>query len=287
MPAVASVRGVAVVTGASSGFGMYGSVELAKAGFRVYATMRSPDKRTRLDQEAAASGVAENLAVLPLDVDRDDSVAAAVGEVLSEAGRVDVLVANAGYGIGGLVEQLSMDEIRQQFETNFFGAVRVVKAVLPGMRERGSGRIILMSSLGVFNAVPGVSAYNATKAAMEAFGEALRYEVAPFGIFVSLIEPGTYRTDIFYDNRRMAAATDDPSAPLYEEGRRLEEFAMKQVARSKQDPRKVGVMIRKVATAPRPRLRYLAGIDTRPIKVLRAITPTRAVERVVARIMKP
>jgi NAD(P)-dependent dehydrogenase (short-subunit alcohol dehydrogenase family) len=278
---------VALVTGASSGFGMYGSIELARAGFRVFATMRNPGKRNRLDGEAFAARVSDRITVLPLDVDRDDSVAEALGAALEQAGRIDVLVANAGYGIGGLVEQLTMDEIRQQFETNFFGAIRVVKAVLPGMRERRSGRIILMSSIGVFNAVPGVSAYNATKSAMEAFGEALRYEVAPFGVFVSMIEPGTYRTDIFYDNRRMAAATGDPSGPLYEEGRRLEEFAMKQVARMKQDPRKVGVKIRQVATAKRPRLRYLVGIDTLPIKVIRAIIPTRAVERVVARIMRP
>jgi NAD(P)-dependent dehydrogenase (short-subunit alcohol dehydrogenase family) len=135
---------------------MYGSVELARAGFRVYATMRSPGKRGPLDEEAARFVVTRNIDVIPLDVDRDDSVADAMERVLDEAGRVDVLVANAGYGIGGLVEQLSMDEIRQQFETNFFGAVRVVKAVLPAMRERRSGRILLMSSIGVFNAVPGV-----------------------------------------------------------------------------------------------------------------------------------
>src|SRR5438045_9764152 len=99
--------------------------------------------------------------------------------------------------MAGFVEELSLAEIREQFETNFFGGVRVVKAVLPGMRERRSGRIILMSSIGVFNSVPGLSAYNASKAALEAFGEALRYEAVHDGIFVSLREPGTYATDIF------------------------------------------------------------------------------------------
>src|SRR5205085_4876901 len=107
-----------------------------------------------------------------------------------DAGRIDVLVSNAGYGVGGFVEDTTLEQFRDQFETNFFGGVRVVKAVLPGMRERQSGRIILMSSIGAFNAVPGLSAYNATKAALEAFGEALRYETTADGVFVSLIEPG-------------------------------------------------------------------------------------------------
>jgi NAD(P)-dependent dehydrogenase (short-subunit alcohol dehydrogenase family) len=278
-------RGVAVLTGCSSGFGLLSAVELASAGFRVFATVRSPSKREKLDRAAARAGVP--VEVLPLDVTSDGSVAAAFQRIDGEAGRVDVLVGNAGYGIGGFVEDTSLEEFRQQFETNFFGGVRVVKAVLPGMRERRSGRIILMSSIGVFNPVPGLSAYNATKAALEAFGEALRYESVHDGVFVSLIEPGTYATDIFFVNARYAEGMRDPASPHYDESRRMERFAMKQVERRrKADPGEVARTVRQAATARRPRLRYLVGTDAKLIKPVRMVTPVRITEAAVRKILR-
>jgi len=210
MPPMANEPGVAVVTGCSSGFGMLSAVELAKAGFTVVATMRDTDKRAKLDEASAEAGV-PTPDVLPLDVTSDTSVTSAFDTIHNEHGRVDVLVSNAGFGIAGFVEDMTLEEFRQQFETNFFGGIRVTKAVLPGMRVRRHGRIILMSSIGVFNTSPGLSAYNGTKAALEAFGEALRYEAAPDGVFVSLIEPGTYPTDIFFDNAQYAEAARDPA----------------------------------------------------------------------------
>jgi NAD(P)-dependent dehydrogenase (short-subunit alcohol dehydrogenase family) len=278
-------RRVAVLTGCSSGFGLLSAVELSAAGFRVFATMRDPAKRDKLDRAAGDAGV--SVEVLPLDVTSDQSVAAAFESVRKEAGRVDVLVSNAGYGIGGFVEDTSVDEFRAQFETNFFGGVRVVKAVLPGMRERKSGRIVLMSSIGVFNPVPGLSAYNASKAALEAFGEALRYETVHDGVFVSLVEPGTYATDIFFDNARYAGGMRDPSSPHAEASRRMESFAMKQVERRrKADPREVAHAVRRAATAKRPKLRYLVGTDAKVIKPLRAVTPTRVTEAAVRKILR-
>jgi NAD(P)-dependent dehydrogenase (short-subunit alcohol dehydrogenase family) len=276
-------RRVAVITGSSSGFGMFGAVELARAGFFVYATMRSPDKRDRLDEEAARAGV--SVEVLPLDVTRDESVAGAFERIRAETNGVDVLVSNAGYGIGGFVEDLTIDEIRDQLETNFFGAVRVVKAALPGMRERRRGRIILVSSIGVFNPVPGLSAYNASKAALEAFARALRYEAGLDGVFVSILDPGTYPTEIFYGNRRMAAASEDPSSSHYEGKRRLEAIVMRRVDRSSADPREVARAFRRAATAPRPRVRYLVGRDTWPTRIVRTVVPDRAVQSVVRRLM--
>ncbi|MDP9340520.1 MAG: SDR family NAD(P)-dependent oxidoreductase [Actinomycetota bacterium] len=282
---MATGRGVAVITGSSSGFGMLSAVELAGKGFRVYATMRNPGKRDNLDRAAAEAGV--SVEVLPLDVTSDESVAAAFEKVLAEAGLVDVLVSNAGYGVGGFVEDTSIEQFREQFETNFFGGVRVVKAVLPGMRERRSGRIILMSSIGVFNSVPGLSAYNASKAALEAFGEALRYEAAHDGIFVTLIEPGTYATDIFFDNAKYAEGMQDPSSPHYERSRRLERFAMKQVERRrKADPREVARKVAQAATVRRPKLRYLVGTDARLIKPVRAVMPVRVTEAAVRKILE-
>ncbi len=282
---MAAQRGVAVITGSSSGFGMLSCVELARAGFRVYATMRTPSKREKLDAAAAEAGV--SVQVLQLDVTSDESVAAAFDHVHADAGRVDVLVSNAGYGVGGFVEDTTMEEFREQFETNFFGGVRVVKAVLPGMRERRSGRIILISSIGVFNSTPMLSAYNATKAALEAFGEALRLETVHDGVFVTLIEPGTYATDIFFDNAKRAEGMVDPSSPHYEEGQRMERFAMKQVERRrKADPREVARKVVQVATSRRPKLRYLVGSDARVLKPVRAVTPTRVTEAAVRKIMR-
>jgi len=272
-------RGVAVVTGSSSGLGMLSAVELALAGFRVYATMRDPGKRERLDAAAAESGMEEHVEVLPLDVTSDASVDEAFDRIHGESGRVDVLVSNAGYGIAGFVEDMSLQEFRDQFETNFFGGIRVVKAVLPGMRERRRGRIVLMSSIGVFNTVPGLSAYNASKAALEAFGEALRYETVHDDVFVSMIQPGTYATDIFFDNAQYAEGMRDPGSPHAEASRRMERIAMKNVERRRRaDPREVARTVREAATAKRPKLRYLVGTDARILKPVRAVTPTRVTE---------
>jgi len=278
-------RRVAVLTGCSSGFGLLSAVELASAGFRVYATMRTPSKREQLDGAAAHAGV--SVEVLPLDVTSDESVASAFERIQAEARRVDVLVSNAGYGIGGFVEDTSVEEFREQFETNFFGAVRVVKAVLPGMRERRSGRIILISSIGAFNPVPGLSAYNASKSALEAFGETLRYETVHDGVFVTLVEPGTYATDIFFDNARYAAGMRDPGSPHAKESARMELFAMREVERRrKADPGEVARKVRLVATTKRPRLRYLVGTDAKIIKPLRAVTPARVKEAAARRILR-
>jgi NAD(P)-dependent dehydrogenase (short-subunit alcohol dehydrogenase family) len=283
-PGMVTGPGVAVITGSSSGFGMLSAVELARKGFRVYATMRNPAKRDKLDQATAQAGV--SVEVLPLDVTSDGSVGAAFERIQAEAGRVDVLVSNAGYGVGGFVEDTSVEQFREQFETNFFGGVRVVKAALPGMRERRSGRIILMSSIGVFNSVPGLSAYNASKAALEAFGEALRYEAIQDGVFVSLIEPGTYATDIFFDNAQYAEGMRDSSSPHYERSRRMERFAMKQVERRrKADPAEVARAVARAATVRRPKLRYLVGTDARLLKPIRAVTPVRVTEAVARRIL--
>jgi NAD(P)-dependent dehydrogenase (short-subunit alcohol dehydrogenase family) len=182
---------------------------------------------------------------------------------------------------------MSLQEFRDQFETNFFGGVRVVKAVLPGMRERRRGRIVLMSSIGVFNSVPGLSAYNATKAALEAFGEALRYETVHDNVFVSLIEPGTYPTDIFFDNAKRAEGMTDPSSPHYEATQRMERVAMKAVERRRNaDPRQVARKVREVATAKRPKLRYLVGSDAKVLKPVRAVTPTRVTEALSRKILR-
>jgi NAD(P)-dependent dehydrogenase (short-subunit alcohol dehydrogenase family) len=274
-------RQVALVSGASSGFGLLTSIELARRGLAVFASVRDLGRADRL--RAAAAEAAVSVEVIELDVSRSDSISRAVAEVERAAGKVDVLVNNAGYGIGGSVEDLSLAELREQFETNFFGLVELTKAVLPGMRERRRGRIINVSSVNGRIAVPGLSAYCASKFAVEGFSESLRHELLPFGVQVSLVEPGTYRTDIFDRNRRVAARTRDPSSPWYEISRRMEALVDRRVERATADPGQVARVIADIAQAPRPRLRYLVGRDARTESLLARILPARLWEAAVGR----
>lgn len=185
---------VAVVTGSSSGIGYEAALELARSGFQVYATMRNPRKAGPIQDIAYKEKLA--LKVAELDVDSDGSVQRAAGSILGETGgRVDVLVNNAGYGLAGAVEDLSMDELKAQFETNFFGLVRVTQAVLPAMRKQKSGIIINVSSIAGRVAFPLSPAYSATKFAVEGLSEAMSHELAPFGIRVALVEQGMIRTN--------------------------------------------------------------------------------------------
>src|SRR5215831_11963858 len=175
-----------LITGCSSGIGRAAAVSLHRAGLRVYATAR------RVDALADLAG--RGITTMALDVTDEASMTAAVAAVEADAGAVGTLINNAGYGLYGPVEQVPMAEIRRQFETNFFGLVRLTQLVLPGMRHRGEGRILNVSSMGGRITLPGGAFYHASKYAVEAFSDALRMEVAQFGIGVVLIEPGPVKT---------------------------------------------------------------------------------------------
>jgi NAD(P)-dependent dehydrogenase (short-subunit alcohol dehydrogenase family) len=184
-----------LVTGSSTGIGFATAVSLVRAGHDVFATKRSPAKSPELLALAAKEGLP--IAVIPLDVDRDESVAAGVAHVLKARGRIDVLVNNAGVALLGSVEATPLAQFRQVMETNYFGALRCMQAVLPGMRERKSGRIVNVTSVAGRLAFAGQSAYSASKFALEAVSEALAAEVKPFNIRVNLVEPGVIETPIF------------------------------------------------------------------------------------------
>lgn len=278
-----SDRQVALVTGASSGFGLLTSVELARRGLRVFASMRDLGRRERLDRAAAEAKV--ELEFVALEVTSVASVAAAVGEVTAKAGRIDVLVNNAGFGIGGFLEDLTLGEVREQFETNFFGALALTKAVVAGMRERRRGRIIQVSSIAGRVAIPGMSAYCASKFALEGLSEALRYELAPYGVQVVLVEPGTFRTDIFDRNRRMAARATDETSPYFAVTRRMEQMVDKMVAKSTADPADVAEVIADAATVEHPRLRYLVGEDARRQAFLKSLLPASLWEKAVLKFV--
>jgi NAD(P)-dependent dehydrogenase (short-subunit alcohol dehydrogenase family) len=188
---------VVLITGASAGIGRACADRLHGAGWTV----------TGASRRGTTSGPWRGLV---MDVDDEASVRAGVQDVAAGAGRIDAVVAAAGWGVAGAVEHTAIDEAKAQVETNFWGCVRVVQAVLPVMRQQRGGRIVLMSSIGGALGIPFQAFYSASKFALEGFGEALAYEVAPFGIDVTLVQPGNFRTD-FTASRRMAAAGQDDS----------------------------------------------------------------------------
>lgn len=271
---------VALVTGSSSGFGLLCCVELARAGFRVAASMRDLGRSQRLDDIMAQHTL--RCDKVALDVADPASIARAVATVEAEIGPIEILVNNAGYGLAGFVEDMSMEELRAQLETNFFGLVEATKAVLPGMRARGRGRIINLSSMSGRLAYPGFGAYSASKFAVEGISEALRQELLGCGVYVVLVEPGMFRTDIFERNRRVAAAALSPSSPNFAVGKRLETLFERRLARSTRDPIAVAHVVRRAATAKRPRLRYRVGVDAKAITAVRSILPFSIWERAVA-----
>jgi NAD(P)-dependent dehydrogenase (short-subunit alcohol dehydrogenase family) len=248
---------VIIVTGSSSGIGLESALLLARNGYITYATMRSPEKDTSIKTAVQKEGLP--IRVVQLDVTDDNSVKNAVDHIISEAGRIDVLVNNAGYSLGGALEDLSMEEIKSQYETNLFGLIRVIQAVLPTMRKQRSGRILNISSgTGLFG-FPGISAYVSTKFAVEGLSESIAYELEPFGIKVILIEPGFVKTN-FEHAMVVAKKAQDQASPYSELMQKLMVNAS-ELAKNASDAELVANVIVDVASNPNPRLRYLAGND--------------------------
>src|SRR5215831_18907988 len=185
---------VILITGASSGVGQSTARLLSQKGYRVFGTTRNP----------ASAEAIPTVEMLALDVRSDDSVAACVKAVANRVGRIDVLVNNAAYELAGALEEISIDEAKAQFETNFFGVVRMVKAVLPSMRQQKQGQIINVSSLSGVSSIPFMGVYSASKFALEGYTEALRLEVGPLNIHVSLTEAGFLKTPMM--NKRQVSA---------------------------------------------------------------------------------
>lgn len=248
---------VAFVTGSSSGIGLESVLLLARNGYITYATMRSPEKDTSIKTAVQKEGLP--IRVVQLDVTDDNSVKNAVDHIISEASRIDVLVNNAGYGLGGALEDLSMEEIKFQYETNLFGLIRVIQAVLPTMRKQRSGRILNLSSgAGIFG-YPGGSAYVSTKFAVEGLSESIAYELEPFGIKVILIEPGFIRTN-FTNAMVVAKKAQDPTSPYSGLMQKIMASAS-ELAKNASDAELVANIIFDAASNPNPRLRYLVGKD--------------------------
>ncbi|MDP9287663.1 MAG: SDR family oxidoreductase [Thermoproteota archaeon] len=248
---------VAVVTGTSSGVGHETSLALARSGFRTYATMRNLNKSENIKSVATK----ENLPIHinQLDVTDDISIKNAVQAILSEVGRIDVLVNNAGYALNGAFEDLTTDEIKAQFETNLFGVIRTTQAILPIMRKQEFGIIVNMSSGAGRLGYPGGSAYVSTKFAVEGLSESMAYELEPFGIKVVLVEPGVIRTN-FANAIVVAKKSQDPNSP-YSQIMQKMATSFEHMMENGSSPDLVAKVVLKAVTSENPSLRYLAGKD--------------------------
>ena len=278
--------GPILITGSSSGIGRSSALALHAAGRTVYATAR----RLESIKDLANQGIR----TLALDVTDEESMTTAVEAIEAESGPVGVLINNAGYGLYGAVEQVPMDDIRRQFETNFFGLVRLTQLVLPGMRKARQGRILNVSSMGGRVTLPGGAFYHASKYAVEAMSDALRMEVAQFGIDVVLIEPGPVKTpwnDVAagsMDGSGAADGTDGPADDPYAAYKKavagsfatVQDGPLGRLASTADD---IAEVIVKAVTVGTPRTRYLINAVAKSMLATRRLLPTRASDAVLAR----
>lgn len=261
---------VVLVTGVSSGIGRTCAEYLAKQGFLVYGTVRSP-----------TASAPEGVRLLTMDVDRDASVQEAVEELLRDAGRLDVVVNNAGIALAGAIEDTSIEEAKAVMETNLFGAWRVCRAVLPTMRAQRHGFIVNISSIAGILGVPFQGAYSASKFALEGMSESLSAEVGRFGVRVALIEPGDLPTPM--TDKRKKAAASGPSSAYHDEMPRAISV-MEASEWSGPDPVLVAKTVHRIITTPRPRLRYVVGQPVQRLAtIVKRILPDRRFERLVKR----
>ena len=261
-----SERGPILITGCSTGIGHATALRLARGGRAVYATARRPE--TLKDLEAAGCHT------LALDVTDEESMRSAVDAVQAVHGAVDVLVNNAGYSQSGAVETIAMDDLRRQFETNVFGLVRLCQLVLPGMRAQGHGRIVNMSSMGANFTFPGGGAYHATKYAVEALSDALRFEVRGFGIGVTVVQPGLIRSEFAATAAGEIQATEGPYADFNAE-----------VGRATQDAYTKGPLARLGGTPDDVAAAVEAAIDARKAPIRVRVTPSARVLIAQRRLM--
>jgi len=257
-----------LITGASSGIGAACAARLSGEGHRVFGTTRGAKPAT----PAAVDW-------LTLDVCDDASVARGVEQVIDAAGRLDALVNNAGFGLAGSVEDTTPEDVVRQLDTNLLGALRMVRAVVPHMRERGRGRIVQMSSLAGRIGVPFQGAYAASKFALEGLSESLALELRPFGIDVVLVQPGDVRSGFGAARRWTEQARANP---LYRERAARAVGAMEEAERTGPPPERVAALVARIVAARRPRLRYVCATPLeRSALLLQRVLPGRVFERIV------
>jgi short-subunit dehydrogenase len=259
---------VAIVTGCSSGIGLETSKILARNGFYTYATMRNTDKIQETDKSIRENSGDDDLPlrIIRLDVNDDTSVHNAIDTILSERQKIDILVNNAGYALVGPLRETSIDEMKAQFETNFFGAIRVIKVVLPTMRTQRSGRIVNIVSMGGRIAVPLDSIYHGTKFGLEGVSESLQYELEQFGIKIVLIEPGAVRSN-FWANLKIAKSAEqmNNSNSPYSQLIQTVSKAFERMSTETTAAGEVAKVVLEAVTSDDPSFRYVVGKDAQRI----------------------
>jgi NAD(P)-dependent dehydrogenase (short-subunit alcohol dehydrogenase family) len=272
-------KNVALVTGSSSGIGFETSLLLARTGFHTYASMRNLEKSKNITEIANTEKLP--LQVVQLDVNDGRSVKDAIDKIVAEKDRIDILVNNAGYGLFGSLEDISIEEVKAQFETNFFGVIRVTQQVLPVMRKQNNRcTIVNVSSVGGRIGVPILSAYQSTKFALEGLSESMSYELEPFGIRVVIIEPGFIRTNII-NSSTSAKKAFDPKSPYFSLMQKVENHFKSMMENASSPPEEVARVILKALTSENPQLRYTVGNDAATIIQARMNMPDEEFRKMV------
>ena len=285
------MRKIVLITGCSSGFGMLSAARLSSSGHTVYASMRDLAKNNDLKLELKRRNT--NCHMIELDVCDDVSIQNTINTITEQEGKLDILINNAGYGIGGFFEDLSEKEVRDQFETNFFGVQKVTRIALPLMRKTAiqskdmfSTKIINVSSAQGRSALPGLGAYGSSKFALEGFSESLFFELQPFGVEVVLLEPGTYSTKAIDKNSKEAHAGSNLQSPYFEYTNRLKNLHSKilDTRRGVGDPEDVAVIIEKIIKRKKNKLRYLAGSQAKIRVWLRSVLPFHWFSKIILKL---
>lgn len=275
---------VILITGTSSGFGLLTAARLAAAGHHVIATMRDINKKEALLSEVRKRG--GNVDVLALDVTKPETIKQATQFITEKHGYLDVLVNNAGYGIGGCFEDLTDTEFRAQMETNFFGVLNVTRACIPLMRWRPSAKIINISSTSGCFGTPGLSAYVSSKFALEGFSESLHHELKNFGIHVVLVEPGTYRTKIFEENGRYTKNFENKDSPYYNLSQFLKQKVINYIKDNHKDLEEVPELIERIIYSSNPKFRNIPDIESQALLSIKRLIPFRLLSWIVSRSLK-
>ena len=283
---------IILITGCSSGFGMVSAARLSALGNTVYASMRNLEKDNDLKLELKRRNT--NCHIIALDVCDDVSIQNTINTITKQEGKLDILINNAGYGIGGFFEDLSEQEVRDQFETNFFGVQKVTRIILPLMRKTAmeskelfSTKIINISSAQGRSVLPGLGAYGASKFALEGFSEGLYFELQPFGVEVVLLEPGTYSTKALDQNSKEAYAGLKSESPYIEYTKKLKSLHRKILdnQRGVGDPENVAIIIEKIIKRKKNKLRYLVGSQAKIRVWLRSVLPFSWFTKIILKLV--
>ncbi|MFC0559558.1 SDR family oxidoreductase [Halalkalibacter alkalisediminis] len=272
-------REIVLITGTSTGFGLLASLELAQNGYFVIATMRDLRKADLLKEEAAKMNLLEKIELVEMDVINQAQIEEVRRDIQTRYGKLDILINNAGYSLGGLTEYLETEDWKAQLETNLFGVISVTKAFLPLMRHHRGGKIINLGSISGRLGFPGLGPYVTSKFALSGFSESLRLELLPFNLHVSLIEAGSFKTEIWEKGLSNVAVIEDED---YTYIKNIHQAATK-TAENASNPKEVIRTILHICRAKKPRFRYQVGKGVKKIIFLKSVLPWSVIEWAIKR----